>query len=208
MTFTDKGIVLRAAKSGEYGKTLTVLFQTRGKLTISAKGTQKPNGKMTAACEVFCFSEFVVYETSAGGFLSATQATRLDGFFNVSADYERYVCASLIAELLDKMSVAGVPYGVIFRLCAYALKSAEKHENPKIAAAVFAEKLAIIEGFAPNTIEANEAVAYAYSFVAENDAPKIFSFSLSKKDTDIYMNKVLEILEESADVHLVSADML
>ena len=53
-----KAIVLRSVPFGDYDKMLTLLGETTGKISVVAKGGKSL--KLGAACNNFCFSEFVL----------------------------------------------------------------------------------------------------------------------------------------------------
>ena len=62
MQLTTQGLVLREVNYKESDKILTVLTQDMGKLTISARGSRKKGGGISAAAQMLVWSEMTLYE--------------------------------------------------------------------------------------------------------------------------------------------------
>ena len=62
MQLTTQGLVLREVNYKESDKILTVLTQDMGKLTVSARGSRKKGGGISAAAQMLVWSEMTLYE--------------------------------------------------------------------------------------------------------------------------------------------------
>jgi DNA repair protein RecO len=205
---SDKGIVLKETKKGETDKILTVLFFTRGKLVVYARGACKLKSKIGTACRLLTLSEFSIFEK--GGLLAVSQANVIDSFYSVVMDYERYIWACFIVEVLDKTTPADIPFEVdcnhqnIFRLAVYALKAIRTHRSPKLCAAVFASRFAAMEGYAPENITANETVSFAYKFSVTEPIEKIFSFLMEENNINLFFGKVIKFITAASGSEILS----
>lgn len=62
MLVKTNGIVLKQTQIGEKDKILTVLTDKYGLISVSARGSKGIKSKLLSACEVFAYSELVLYE--------------------------------------------------------------------------------------------------------------------------------------------------
>ncbi len=146
-TFKDRGIVLRETESGESDKMLTVLLKERGKVSIYARGARKPNSKFYASCSLFCYSDLVLFQK--GEFLSVSSADVINGFVNIRNDYDAFLCACFITELVDKIIFSNMETEKILRLLALSLRALNKGSDLGIVRPAFSFKLMQMEGFTP-----------------------------------------------------------
>lgn len=94
-----KGLVLRTADYKESSKILTVLTDTRGKITVSAKGAIRAKSRIAAACQPFAFSEMSLTESRERYYLNA--ASTIELFTGLTADLAAYALGCYFLELLD-----------------------------------------------------------------------------------------------------------
>ncbi len=146
--FKDNGIILNATVNKDYDKTLTVLFENRGKAYLYAKGAKKPQSKLAAAVELFSVSEFVVYE--GNGFLSVTQAQLIDNRYQVRNDYGIFCYACYMAELCDKIMKPEMESAEVYALLNRAFEAfCKTNINSRFVFTVFLLKLMKLEGYMP-----------------------------------------------------------
>ena len=114
-----QGIVLRYTNHGEADKILTLLTRSKGKVKAYAKGCRKPKSSLLSSCELFAFSEFVLYKGSS--FYHITQAETREIFYNIRNDLLKLSHANYFVELADFVSVEEVASERLFLLLAKAL---------------------------------------------------------------------------------------
>jgi DNA repair protein RecO len=95
-----KGIVLKEYQSGESSKKIVVLTGEKGKINLTVKGGKNTKSKHLATTQMFCYSEFVVYE--GRGFNSVTSTEIIESFYSLRNDISKLSYSAYIMELLEK----------------------------------------------------------------------------------------------------------
>lgn len=197
--YTDiQGLVIGEKKQGENGKLLTVLTPNLGVLKISTKGGTKMTSSLFASSQLFAYSDMTIYQK--GNFLTLTEATVKDVFFELNEDLVSLSLACWICEVASSVSVGEEEQGEIFRLLLnslwYLSKNPDKHTLIK---AVFELRVLFLIGFCPELIctncgvEPNGDVIFDYasgelfcSECAKVQGPRMFL----KRDTYLAMKYV------------------
>jgi DNA repair protein RecO (recombination protein O) len=99
-TFKTRGLVLREYEAGESDKRLLLLCKNAGRLFVYAKGARRPKSKFLAAAQLFTYADLII--TEGRGFHSLAQASVIESFYNLRADYDALCCAHVIAEICEK----------------------------------------------------------------------------------------------------------
>ncbi len=151
-TFTARGIVIKEAEKGEFDKRLTLLVKGRGKLSVYAKGCRRATSKVMSAAQLFCYSDYVLYD--GGTFISLAQADVLESFYAITEDYNRLWCGSYFLELCDKIIMECVQtddddYLLLLLKGLTALKQGKFETS--LTCAVFELKLMQISGYSVDT---------------------------------------------------------
>ena len=94
-----KGLVLRAADYQESSRILTVLTDSRGKITVSAKGALRRSSRIAAASQPFAYAEMTLSESRDRYYLN--EASTISLFPGLAADVEAYALGAYFLELLD-----------------------------------------------------------------------------------------------------------
>lgn len=150
--YTDvQGLVIAEKKQGESGKLLTVLTPNLGVLKISTKGGTKMTSSLFASSQLFAYSDMTIYQK--GKFLTLTEATVKDVFFELNEDLVSLSLACWLCEVSSSVSVGESEQGEIFRLLLnslwYLSKNPEKHTLIKAA---FELRVLFLIGFCPELI--------------------------------------------------------
>ncbi|MBQ7624568.1 MAG: DNA repair protein RecO [Clostridia bacterium] len=144
-----KGLVIRSVPYKEADLVLTALTDEFGKITVSARGARRKNSKVSAAAQIFAFSDMVLFERQGRYTLSEAQV--IDGFSGLTLDLKRMALASYFAEVLCESATEGEDAGSdLLRLalnCLYALASG-KYACAAVKTA-FELKFASLSGYAP-----------------------------------------------------------
>ena len=92
-----KGVVLRRVNVGDNDVILTVLSDTLGIISVSAKGVKSLRHKSLAGTALFALSDFVVRTGSR--MYSLVSAELTESFYNLATNIERLAYATYIADI-------------------------------------------------------------------------------------------------------------
>lgn len=143
-----KGVVLRSVDTKESDKILTVLTAERGKMAVIAKGARSRRSKVSAAAQLFAYSELVLSESHGWQYL--TEGATIALFDGVRQDVEKLSLASYFAELTEAVTYEEAESGEVLSLFLNALYALDKLERePELVRAAFELKLMSLIGFEP-----------------------------------------------------------
>ncbi len=102
-----KAIATRAVPYNESDMIVTLVGVECGKITATAKGCLKPKAKLRYSAEPMNFGDYVL--TGRGGRYVITECSQIESFSTITRDIEKYYAASLVLEVLTKLSVEPQP---------------------------------------------------------------------------------------------------
>ncbi len=91
------GIVLKSIDYKEKDKLLTIFSLELGKITATLKGVKQDKAKLKFAAMPFCFAEFVA--TNKNGFLTITECSQIESFYNTISNYSKSLVGFLMLEI-------------------------------------------------------------------------------------------------------------
>ena len=145
-----KGLVLRAADYQESSKVLTVLTDSLGKITVSAKGALRKNSRIAAASQPFAYAEMTLSESRDRYYLN--EANTLSLFPGIAADVEAYALGAYFLELLDAACPEGEECPGELSLGLNALWLLSEGKKPKdLVKTAFEIRLMSQLGYRPET---------------------------------------------------------
>lgn len=146
---STRALVLRETKYKEADKILTVLTESEGKKTVSAKGVMGKTSKISAACQLLTFSEMTLYESR--GRLYVREAQTVEQFLGLREDISRLALGTYFAELLEAVSDEDSPDGQMLSLGLNGLFAISRDLYPQgHIKAVFELRLMCLSGFEPS----------------------------------------------------------
>ena len=148
---TVRGLIIRSVDYKEADKILTVLTDTRGCLTVKARGVRRKGSRLKAACQLFAFSQMTLYEQK--GRATLHEAEVLESFAGLQTDIVKMALASYFAEVLGTEAEDAPTDTDIQRLalnCLYAL--ANGLCEPSVVKAAFELRYMQLSGYAPDLI--------------------------------------------------------
>ena len=144
---TTRGLVLREVSYRDSSKILTVLTESDGKLTISARGARRKGSKIAAAAQLLAFSEFTLF--GRGG-AELNEGSSIELFEGLRNDLGRFTLGQYVAQLLETVSDEDNPNIDILRLglnSLYTLSQGKKVDT--LVKAAFELRLMCLAGYAP-----------------------------------------------------------
>lgn len=148
MHLTTKALVLRETAYKESDKILTLLSQTEGRLTVSARGCRKKGSAVAAACQMLVWAEFTLYEFQ--GRWAVKEAVIERSFSGVTSDLDKLALASYLAEVTEALSEEGQPEPELLSLTLNSLHALDKLSlPPALVKTAFEWKAMAIAGYEP-----------------------------------------------------------
>ena len=102
-----RAIVTRAVPYKESDMIVTLVSIEEGKITATARGCLKPKAKLRYAAEIMNFGDYVL--TGKNGHYIITECSQIESFTQITYDLEKFYSASLILEILQKVSIQPQP---------------------------------------------------------------------------------------------------
>ncbi len=158
MDKVTKGLVLRETRYKEADKILTVLTESDGRITVSARGARRKSSKIGAAAQLLAFSEMTLFEYR--GRFSMREAEVIEMFPGLRSDISLLALGSYFAELLEYVSMENVPEAELLSLGLNALYAvSELKLEPEKVKAAFELRLMCAAGFEPALSECSGCLA-------------------------------------------------
>ncbi len=146
---TVRGLTIRSVDYKEADKILTVLTDTRGTLTVKARGVRRKGSQLKAAAQLFTFSQMTLYEQK--GRATLQEAEVLQQFSGLQTDLTRLALASYLAEVLATEAEDAPADPDIQRLALNSLYALSNDLcDPAVIKAAFELRYMQMAGYAPD----------------------------------------------------------
>lgn len=147
-TYITEAVVLRRVDFGEADRILTVLTREQGKIGVIARGVRKAGSRLAAHTDLFARSRMQLAR-GRGDLDVLTQAEMLGSTAPLS-DARRAACASVCAELADRVLEGNHPDAVTFDLVVTALSDCtDPARDPRAALVWLSRRMIDSLGYAP-----------------------------------------------------------
>lgn len=152
MFVETKGIVIRQTKYSEADKILTIFTKEKGKIQAIAKGARRPKNHLMGSTEIFCYSEFLMYNGKS--LYNINQGQIIDAFYSLREDIYKLSYATFILELIDSSVLEEEPNDLLFELLVKTLKTlSDMKDNFNKLLLAFQIKYISFVGFRPQLSE-------------------------------------------------------
>lgn len=145
---TTRGLVLREVSYRDSSRILTILTESDGKLTVSARGARRKGSKIAAATQLLAFSELTLF--GRGGRWHLNEGSTIELFEGLRNDLGRLTLGEYFAQLLEAVSDEDNPSIDVLRLglnSLYALSEGKKADM--LIKAAFELRLMCLAGYEP-----------------------------------------------------------
>ncbi|MCM1185398.1 MAG: DNA repair protein RecO [Lachnoclostridium sp.] len=175
------GMILKQMPVGEYDRRICLLTKERGKISAFAKGARRPNSRLAAASNPFCFGTFKLYEGRNS--YTVADAEIQNYFEELMTDYEGAYYGMYFAEVADyytrenndEREMLKLLYQSLRALCSPALK------NPLVRV-IFELKAIAVNGEypgAPVGKKLAESTLYALNYIEKTPVEKLYTFTVT-----------------------------
>ncbi len=175
------GMVLKAEPIGDYDRRVVLLTKERGKIAAFARGARKPNSKLLAATNPFCFGTFKLYEGRTS--YNVMEADISNYFEGLRTDYESAYYGMYFLEVMDYYTRENNDEKELLKLLYQSLR-ALMHEGLShlLVRYIFEIKAVVINGEFPGVPEGEkweESTRYAVSYIAGTGIEKLYTFTVT-----------------------------
>lgn len=177
---TVTGMVLKVAPLLENDKRLVILTKERGKIAAFAKGVRRQNSPLQAACRLFCFGEFTLYEGRTSYTVRSVEITNY--FETLGNDMELVCYASYFAEFADYYTRENNDERQMLLLLFQSFRALEKETLPNLLVRLIYEMkaMAISGDYEPRLpFEACQATLYTLEYIIASPVEKLYTFRVS-----------------------------
>ncbi|MDP2181409.1 MAG: DNA repair protein RecO [Actinomycetota bacterium] len=147
--YSVRAIVLRKTKLGETDVILSVLAEDGRQIRAVAKGMRKPGSRTSGRLEPFSEVDLLVHSGRSLDVISEVEV--LVAHARLREDLDRSAAASVVADVLDKISLEGQIEERLFSLAQVTLASLESGSLETLCALVtaFLVKAMAMQGYRP-----------------------------------------------------------
>ena len=141
------GVVIKVIDHGESDKIVVLYGPQKGKLAGIAKGAKKSKKRFTNKLELFSRLDILYDDRSRGNLVLINEADLLDSFITLREDYEKYIGATLVCELMNLWSKENDADETIYELLVWALRELDSGNPTKTILIFFQAKLYTLLGY-------------------------------------------------------------
>lgn len=158
------GIVLRVIPTSDGANLLTLLTQSRGKITLSAPGSRSVSSQRHALCQPFSYGEFFVTEQRTDRWI-LKEGNLQENFYPLREDLTRFALASYFADVVMQVATEEEEQGGLLRLLLNSLYVLAYRDKPHwFVKAAFEWRLTAEIGYQPDLSACMECAKEKASF--------------------------------------------
>ena len=175
------GMVLKAEPINDYDRRVVFLTKEKGKISAFARGARKPNNKLLAATNPFCFGTFKLYEGRTS--YNVMEAEITNYFEGLREDYEGAFYGMYFLEVMDYYTRENSDEKEMLKLLYQSLR-ALMHEGLSnvLVRYIFEMKAMVINGEFPGMPKEGtweESTRYAVSYIVNAGIEKLYTFTVT-----------------------------
>jgi DNA repair protein RecO (recombination protein O) len=146
-----EAIVLKSIKFGDTSRIATLYTNDHGKIKVIAKGIRKPKSRLAGALQTFAHIQIVFYKKRTTEIYLLSQADTIESHQSLYRDLNRYVYASAMLELLDRLVTGEEANPRLFELTLGVLRMLESCPSDSLERffCFYAMRLAEVLGYRP-----------------------------------------------------------
>ena len=142
------GIVIAENNLGDYDKMLTILTPNLGKISCVAKGARREKSALLACTQLFCFSEYLVYQGTSTYHINSGEIIEM--FYNLRTDLDKLKYAIHINKIILDVTDENQNCYRILQLYLNTLYTISQTDKDKdLVLGIFKLRLLELLGFTP-----------------------------------------------------------
>lgn len=177
------GMVLKVEPIGEYDRRVVILTTDRGKISAFAKGARRPNSKLMAATNPFCFGEFKIYPGRNSYTIVDIEITNY--FEALRNDFEAAFFGMYFLEISDYYTRENNDEKEMLKLLYQSLRAlTAKGLEHKLVRSIFEIKSIVINGEfpgIPGQQEFLDSTLYTVDYIVNSKIEKLYTFTVKEE---------------------------
>ncbi len=145
-----RGIILTVIDHGESDKIVTFYSPDLGKATAIAKGAKRSKKRFVNKLEEFTQLKIFYRKSKRGGLIFLSEAELENAFLSLRKEYDRYVVATTISEIINRFTGEYDPDQRLFSLLSWIFNFLESGNSPLQAAVLFQLRILTATGYQPD----------------------------------------------------------
>lgn len=142
-------IVLKVSTHGEADKIITLYSPDLGRVTAIAKGAERSRKRFVNKLEPFTLLHILYRPPTRGSLFFLSEAELINPCLSLRTDYDLYVTATFINELIQRFTGELDPDPSVYTLLEWALTSLDRGMVPAKTATLFLLRLLNLCGYQP-----------------------------------------------------------
>jgi DNA repair protein RecO (recombination protein O) len=197
-TKSIEAIIISRKDLGEADRLITAFSRTEGKIKIAARGSRKIKSKLSAHVEPFSIGRYFLAEGKSFYILAGAEAVSQN--LSVTDDIDLYKDISYLFEILNMVTVEGVPNEPIYDLTKEVLKEIYKvsPETRQIIMRYFEYKVLEHSGYLPSYNECQKCgqkLTEAKEFQGSFEGVLCENCGTGKKNIELNTLKVIRLFD-------------
>lgn len=141
-----KALCVKSIDYRDNDNLITLIALGKGKISAVVKGSKKPQSKLRFSASPFCFGEYILTVGKTGKY-TVTGCDLIDSFYKIREDIEKYYCASVILEILNKF-IRELPNDKLLLSALRSLKNiCYDEKNMTVALCEFMYEAIVLSGY-------------------------------------------------------------
>jgi len=173
MIIKTKALVIRAISTGDNDRTITLLSQDLGVISVSVRGAARGKSRLSAVAQPLMYGEYVLFVSKSKYTLN--EAEVIASFFNLASEPEQYETAiQLLRYATDAAHEPGSAAEILeltLRALHYLNPDNKKRRDRQLISAIYLLKLIQISGLTPHVTgcvkcgtKAIDSISFSFQF--------------------------------------------
>jgi DNA repair protein RecO (recombination protein O) len=144
-----RGIVIKEVGTGEADKIITLFTLNEGRISAFAKGGKRPRSKLSAASQLMCYGEYVLYSGKDLYIINSCEV--IEPFYEIRNDVVKLTYAAHFLDIVLDIIQENQPLPALLKLLLNSLHILAKTERqPELVSRIFELRSLSSAGYAPH----------------------------------------------------------